>query len=58
MNKEMEAKVGTIPMRIILRNATNVKIGDRVKFRMPMPGSKWETGIVDRLTPRIFIERM
>jgi len=58
MNKEMPAKIGTIPMNIILRNCANVKIGDRVQFRVNMHGSKWETGIVDKLEPIIFIERM
>jgi hypothetical protein len=37
MNKEMEAKVGTIPMRIILRNATNVKIGIELNLECLCP---------------------
>ena len=58
MNKAMPAKIGTVPMNIILRNCANVKIGDSVQFRMNTHGSKWETGVVNRLEPIIFIERM
>lgn len=45
--RQWPAKVGTIPMLIILRYNYSLQPGQRILWREAKDGSKWEPGIVD-----------
>ncbi|KKK76881.1 hypothetical protein LCGC14_2859180 [marine sediment metagenome] len=51
------AKVGTVPMLIILRYNYGLHEGQRVLWREASHGSKYHTGIVRGTEPVLFLDR-
>ena len=52
------AKVGTMPMRIIVRGNKPPAVGKFLWWREDRHRTKWEHAVVDRLEPILFISRM
>jgi len=54
--KMRPAKIGTIPMVVVLDGRCTIAVGKRVRWKESI-GGKWETGVVDNVEP-LRIERM
>lgn len=54
----VNAKVGTVPMRIVIWGNEPPQIGQRVRWKTTDHRARWEYAIVDRLEPVLFISKM
>ena len=52
------AKVGTVPLMIILRYNYGLKLGQRVLWREARHGTKFKQGVIRGTHPVLFLERM
>ena len=48
--KSRPAKVGTIPMLIVIDGRCSIEVGKRIRWKEQL-GDKWQTGIISNVDP-------
>ena len=56
--KAVYAKVGTVPMLVIIDRRFSIRVGNTIRFRCP--AMNWERGVIDKINPNgmLFLSRM